>query len=921
MNKALLRQLKRTIGVGDEAALAGHFDALRNSPAGADPAVRSLIDGFDELLQRVDASYQQYDRDLDLRTRSLELSSLELSQANEKLRSELSSRDSALASLRNVISGLMPGAENDSATCAEDNIASLSLRVAELVAESASGHLALSNQKFALDQHAIVSITDTQGIIIYANDRFCEISGFSRDELIGRNHRIVKADVHPATFYADLWGTISLGQVWHGEICNRSKTGTLYWLNATIVPLLDATGEPEQYIAIRTDISDRKRMEAELSEQLALFEGLIETIPLPVYIKNTQGRYLRLNRAFELFMDVKREDFIDKTLYELLEPENALFHTARDKELIASGGTQTYETIVRGHDQRSHDAIYRKAALTRHDGSVYGLLGIIIDITERKQTEMAMQQAKEAAEAASRAKSEFLANMSHEIRTPMNGIIGMTDLALGTALTEEQREFLGIVKSSAESLLTIINDILDFSKIEAGKLLVEEISYDLHRVISETLKTMALRAHEKEIELLLEVTPGVPKHVLGDPSRLRQVLVNLIGNAIKFTASGEIVLRAELVAGNHGRQNVQFAVRDTGVGIAPEKQQAIFDAFTQEDSSTTRRYGGTGLGLSISRRLVELMRGRMWLESEPGKGSTFYFELELKLDTQPPEPGTSHVDLRGKRILLVDDNSTNRRILNCMLVQWEVLATSADSGKAALEILRSTPLPFDCILLDAHMPDMDGYELASHIKNLPDVAAPMIMLSSGAMRGDSQRCQETGISGFFSKPIAAEELLAALCRIFDIVAREPLISASHMVTRHALRELQCSLDILLVEDHLINQKLAISMLEKWGHRVTLAQHGQEALDILRLRNFDLILMDMHMPVMGGVEATREIRARENREGLHHTPIIAMTAAAMQSDKDACLAAGMDDYLSKPVRSKDLLEKLLAYGKPADDGEL
>lgn len=919
MNKALLRQLKRTIGIGDEAALAGHLDTLRNSPAASDPAIRNLLDGFEELLQRVDASYQQYDRDLDLRTRSLELSSLELSQANENLRAELNSRNSALTSLRKVIRGLMPDSERDN-EAAENNIETLSLRVAELVAESKSGHLALANQKFALDQHAIVSITDTKGTIIYANDRFCEISGYSREELIGKNHRIIRSDTHPPEIFADLWGTITLGQVWHGEICNRSKSGALYWVSATIVPLLGANGDPEQYIAIRTDISDRKRMEAELSEQLALFEGLIETIPLPVYIKNTEGRYLRLNRAFEIFMGIRREDFINKTLYDLFEAEDARFHSERDAELIASGGTQTYETVVRGHDQHSHDAIYRKAALTRHDGSVYGLLGIIIDITERKQVETAMQQAKEAAESASRAKSEFLANMSHEIRTPMNGILGMTDLALDTALTEEQRDFLGIVKSSAESLLTIINDILDFSKIEAGKLLVEEISYDLHRVVAETLKAMALRAYEKDIELALEVLPDVPRHVLGDPSRLRQVLINLIGNAIKFTARGEIALRVEMGVGTNGRPSVQFAVRDTGVGIAPDKQQAIFAAFTQEDTSTTRRYGGTGLGLSISRRLVELMNGRMWLESQPGMGSTFYFELELKLDAQPPEATTSHIDLRGKRILIVDDNATNRRILNSMLAHWEIVTALADSGKAALEILHADHTAFDCILLDAHMPEMDGYELAVNIRGTLKITAPMIMLSSGAMRGDGQRCQEAGISGFFSKPISSEELLAALCRVFDIAGREQLLSTNQLVTRHALRELQRTLDILLVEDHPVNQKLATSLLEKWGHRVTLAKHGREALDILAQRDFDLILMDMQMPVMGGIDATLEIRAREGREALKRTPVIAMTAAAMQSDKEACIAAGMDDYLAKPIRAKDLLEKLLTYGGVPDDGE-
>ncbi len=925
MNKALLRQLKRTIGIADEAALAAYLDTLRAHPANSDPALQGLLTGFGDLLQRVDASYEQFDRDLELRTRSLEISSLELSGSNEKLREELSNRESALGSLRDAIQGLLPSNEGMTITLVEDNIEILSRRVAELVSKSEKDRLALANQKFALDQHAIVSITDIHGTIVYANDRFCEISGYQRQELIGKNHRIVKSGIHPPEIFRDMWGTITLGHVWHGEVCNRAKNGQPYWVNATIVPLLGPDGQPDQYIAIRTDISDRKRMEAQLSEQLDLVEGLIEAIPLPVYIKDAEGRYLRLNRAFEIFIGVKREDFIGKTLYELLAHDDAEFHSEKDAELLAHGGTQTYETLVHGHDGLSHNAIYRKAALSRRDGNIYGLLGTIIDITERKKAEIEMQLAKEAAEAASQAKSEFLANMSHEIRTPMNGIIGMTDLALDTALTEEQREFLSIVKSSAEALLTILNDILDFSKIEAGKLLVEEISFDLHRVIAETLKTMAMRAHEKHIELVFEIMPDVPRHVLGDPSRLRQILINLLGNAIKFTHAGEIAVRAELTATIGDLPQIQFSVRDTGVGIAADKQQSIFEAFSQEDTSTTRRFGGTGLGLSISRRLVELMHGRMWLESEQGKGSTFFFSLELKTDNEPPEAGTSHIALRGRHILVVDDNATNCRILSGMLAHWDVKTTLADGGPAAIQILRSTPQAFDCILLDAHMPEMDGYELALNIRGPLAITTPMVMLSSGAMRGDGQRCQEVGISGYFSKPISSEELLAALCRVFDICRKENSVPPSQLVTRHALRELQRTLDVLLVEDHPVNQKLAIGLLEKWGHRPTLANNGQEALDILALRDFDVILMDMHMPVLGGLEATLAIRAREESEARPRTPIIAMTAAAMQSDKEACIAAGMDDYLAKPIRAKDLLEKLLAYGgnpeaedKPAFD---
>jgi len=914
MHKALLRQLKRSLGIGSEAELAALLSSLSTGTKATDPAVRAALEGFGDFLARVDSSYQQYERDLDLRTRSLEISSAELSESNEKLRLSLAGRENALRSLRKTVRHLLPEADqNDHAdTFADEDIAELSKRIASMVAESEYGRRELATQKFALDQHAIVSITDTAGTILYANDRFCDISGYTREELIGSNHRIINSGTHPSEMFREMWQTISLGHVWRGEVCNRARDGSLYWVNATIVPLLNESGEPERHIAIRTDITDRKRIEAQLSEQLHLVEELIEAIPLPVYLKDSAGRYVRLNRAFEMFFHIKREVLIGRTLNDLLPPEDARLHVEMDAELFASKGMQSYEASVHSRDGIVHDALYRKAALTRRDGSVSGLLGVIVDITERKRAEIEVLRAKEAAEAASRAKSDFLANMSHEIRTPMNGVIGMTDLALETALTSEQREYLTIAKSSAESLLTIINDILDFSKIEAGKLLVEDISFDLYRLITEVLKPLALRAHEKDIELLSEVLHDVPRYVQGDPSRIRQVLVNLVGNAIKFTNDGEIALRTELLQLQDGHAIIHFAVHDTGIGIAPDKQELIFDAFSQEDTSTTRKYGGTGLGLSICRRLVELMGGRMWLHSQAGKGSTFHFSVQLQVSEQAAPTIGNQVELTGRRILIVDDNATNRRILSSMLELLKVLPRAVDSAQAALTLLGKGATDFDCILLDAQMPQMDGYELARRLhashKDLP----PMLMLSSGALRGDAQRCQEAGIAGFFSKPISLDELHAALGRLFDNASPSDGSTEKQLVTRHSLREVRSTpLNILLVEDHPTNQKLALGLLSKWGHKATLAQHGQEAIDILANHSFDVILMDMQMPVLGGVEATQRIRAREAELRLPRTPIIAMTAAAMQDDRDACLAAGMDDYLSKPIKVKELQEKLLA----------
>ncbi|MGB4066048.1 MAG: response regulator [Azonexus sp.] len=915
MQKALLRQLKRSLGIGSEAELAALLNSMSLAATTADPALRTALDGFGDFLKRVDISYEQYERDLDLRTRSLEISSSELSDSNEKLRLSLADRENALRSLRNTVRHLLPdtdpGDQVDS--FADEDIAELSKRIASMVAESEHGRRELATQKFALDQHAIVSITDTAGTILYANDRFCDISGYTREELLGRNHRIINSGTHPTEMFRDMWQTISLGKVWRGEVCNRARNGDLYWVNATIVPLLNAAGEPERHIAIRTDITDRKRIEAQLSEQLHLVEELIEAIPLPVYLKDSAGRYVRLNKAFELFFQISREELLGHTLNDLLPPEDASLHTEKDAELFANKGMQSYEASVHSRDGLIHDTVYRKAVLTRRDGSVSGLLGVIVDITERKRAEVEVLRAKEAAEAASRAKSDFLANMSHEIRTPMNGVIGMTDLALETALTAEQREYLTIAKSSAESLLTIINDILDFSKIEAGKLLVEEISFDLYRLIAEVLKPLALRAHEKGIELLSEVLHDVPRYVRGDPSRIRQVLVNLVGNAIKFTNDGEIALRTELLQLQDGHAIVHFSVRDTGIGIAPDKQDLIFDAFSQEDTSTTRRYGGTGLGLSICRRLVELMGGRIWLHSQMGEGSTFHFSVQLELSEQATSAQGSQVNLVGRRILVVDDNATNRRILSSMLSLLKTIPRAVDSAQAALALMEEGNTDFDCILLDAQMPEMDGYELARRLHATYKYLPPMLMLSSGALRGDAQRCQEAGIAGFFSKPISLDELHAALGRLFDNAPITNDATGAPLVTRHSLREARRALNILLVEDHPTNQKLALGLLGKWGHQATLARNGQEALDILATRSFDVILMDMQMPVMGGIEATQRIRAHEAEQQMMRTPIIAMTAAAMQDDRDACLAAGMDDYLSKPISVKELQEKLQSIG--------
>jgi PAS domain S-box-containing protein len=917
MHRGLQRQLKRTLGLADEgelAALLEQAQAVAGQP-GLDPAVAALLGGFGEFVERVGATYEQSDRDLDLRTRSLELSSAELNTVNTRLREDIATRTRAVYSLRKTVAELL-GEEQVGGVGADDELESLARIIANLVQEREKQRVQVFNLKNALDEHAIVSITDTAGNITYANNRFCQISGYAQAELIGRNHRILKSGRHDRAFFEQLWISICAGKVWHGEICNRAKNGDEYWVAATIVPFLDADGLPYEYIAIRTDITARKLAEVKLAEQLHFSRQLMDAIPIPIYYKDSTGRYLGTNRSFiATFAPPGTDSLVGKTVFDLLTPEMAQFQHDKDQELFREAMTQNYEVKSMRVSGTERAYVYHKASLTRSDGSVWGLIGAITDMTERHRWEEELIQARDAAEAANKAKSDFLANMSHEIRTPMNGIIGMTDLALDTRLDDEQREYLQVVKSSSESLLTVINDILDFSKIEAGKMLIERIGFDLRRTVSETLKTLTLRAHLKGLEIVCDICADVPARLVGDPGRLRQILLNLVGNAIKFTERGEIVVSVSLksLAGNTAV--VTIAVRDSGIGIPQEKQAHIFDAFAQEDSSTTRKYGGTGLGLTISNRLVELMGGGMEVESKVGVGSTFSFTLVFGIDDSEPVPVASAEVLAGRRALVVDDNAVNREVFARQLGRRGLHVETADSGKAALALLSAQATP-DVVLLDVHMPDMDGFAVAEWIKAQPQLTQlPIIVLSSGAQRGDAQRCRELGVNGYFSKPVAEDELLVALCSVLGAAANTDS-SGKPLVTRHELRDGRSSLSVLLVEDNPVNQQLAIRLLEKWGHRVTLARDGQEALDMIAAGGFDLALMDMQMPVMGGIEATQRIRARESERGLAHLPIIAMTANAMQGDREACLAAGMDDYIAKPIKAADLAAKLSGIGHAA-----
>jgi len=659
-------------------------------------------------------------------------------------------------------------------------------------------------------------------------------------------------------------------------------------------------------------------LERRVEERTSYLNALIENSPLAIMVSDSAEKIQLCNPAFERMFLYSRAEIISKPADGLLAEGNLLAEARNISRKTLSGAPVTLVT-QRTRKDRSLVDIELHAVPLVVNAQVVGSLCIYQDISVRKRAEEAMLKAKEAAEASSRAKSEFLANMSHEIRTPMNGIMGMTELVLDTELDSEQRQYLKMAKSSADALLSLINDILDFSKIEAGKLEIDAIDFSLGDLVGDTMKALSIRADQKGLELVYDLQPDVPDALVGDPGRLRQVIVNLVGNAIKFTGTGEVILYIQSDSRTDDDIQLHFTVSDTGIGIPLEKQTAIFEAFTQADGSMSRTYGGTGLGLTISARLVALMCGRIWVESAPGKGSRFHFTARFGLQKLPARTvvtGNSAI-LRDMRVLVVDDNATNRQILVHTLANWCTQPTAVESGAKAIICLREAHTSgrnFPLILLDAQMPEMDGFALAECIKRNPEWrSATIMMLSSAGQRGDAKRCREIGVAAYLTKPVRQSELLDAVLtalRTTQIKEASPAL-----VTRHSLRETNNRLRILLAEDNAVNRLLAVRLLEKRGHAVTVAGNGKEALAALEKQPFDLVLMDVQMPEMDGFEATAAIRDAEKHSG-SHLPVIAMTAHAMVGDRERCLAAGMDDYITKPIRP-DELTAVLARHSPKD----
>ncbi|MCM2303403.1 MAG: PAS domain S-box protein, partial [Elusimicrobia bacterium] len=772
--------------------------------------------------------------------------------------------------------------------------------------------------KTALDAAAIVVTTDAAGRITGVNDLVTRISGYAREQLVGKTHNVVKSGAHPAAFFKGMWDTIGAGRIWRGEICNRSRDGRAYWVDSTITPFLSEDGKPFQFIAISHDITERKASEARAAEAGSRLQAVLDNATqVSIIATDLMGNISVFNKGAENLLGYRASEIVGKSPAVLHVPSEV---ETRGKLLSMEYGRpiEGFDVFVEpsrqgGFDSREWTYVRKDGtrfpvrltvtALRDAQGGISGFLGIAVDVTQSQRAREELAKARDVALDLAKAKAQFLANMSHEIRTPMNAVIGMTGLLLDTSLAPQQREFAETIRNAGESLLAIIGDILDFSKIEAGAMPLEELDFEPRQVAEDVAMLFAARAQSKGLEIAAIVEESVPSRVRGDAGRLRQIISNFVSNAIKFTEKGEVVIAARRVSEEGGAQRLRFEVKDTGIGLDAATQEKLFTAFTQADASTTRKYGGTGLGLAISKKLVEMMKGSIGIVSAPGKGATFWFEVSLAKGEAVP--ATHAPEVEGVRVLVVDDNETNRQILSLQTASWRMRPQAVPDGAAALAVLREAESkgdPFTLALVDMQMPDMDGAQLAQEIKSDPAlVAVRMILLSSMAGTLSREELAAQGFDGGLAKPVRKSSLYDAIADALHLQASgqaavRKALSVEPLASWKGLR-------ILIAEDNPVNQKVALLQLQSLGCKADAVADGREAADAVASIPYDLVLMDCQMPEMDGFEATAAIRARPAAAG--RPVIIAMTANALDGDRERCLAAGMDDYVSKPVRVEDL----------------
>ncbi|MFC0229368.1 CHASE domain-containing protein [Serratia aquatilis] len=778
-----------------------------------------------------------------------------------------------------------------------------------------------------LNLHAIISSANSNGLITEVNDKFCSISGYTREELIGQNYRLLESHIHKTDFWQAMWENISNGVSWRGEICNKAKDGRLYWVDTTVAPFKNSAGEIERFISIQIDITTSKNQQANLIIARSQLVRAADVAELGIWSWNLPDGTLsfdeRMNDIYDLPTELRNVPIPQDYWYQLLHPEDRA-EVERAIKIALEGG-DVYRQIFRVMINNQIRFIQSAGMVERDkNGHPVLMMGINRDITKQREDENTLRAARQAAEEANNAKSSFLATMSHELRTPMNAILGMMTLLRKTGLNNKQADYAIKIEAAARTLLRLLNDILDFSKIESGKMVLESIPFDIHVMMRDLSVILSSNLRVKNVEVLFDIDPQLPPFVEGDSMRLQQVLINLGGNALKFTEQGEVILFIKVIKQDRQHVTLQFGVRDTGIGIAPEHQERIFSGFTQAEASISRRFGGSGLGLVISQRFVSLMGGTLELESEIGRGSLFYFTITLAIPENPPieHEITESLAVRTTntlnylRVLVVDDNPTACDLIKRMGESLNWTVDVATSGSQALQLVRQQReqgIIYGALFIDWQMPGLDGWQTSKSVRELmPEGVVPMIVMITAHDREMLlQRSEEDQalLDGYLVKPITASMLLDS---VTDALS-EGRQYGNSPVSQSAPSQQLSGIRLLVVEDNVNNQQIARELLEDEGAIVQIASHGQEAIDILRANPsaFSVVLMDLQMPVMDGLSATRYIR---NTLKLLDLPIIAMTANAMASDRDDCLAAGMNDHVGKPFDLKNLIRVIQKYGE-------